>query len=164
MLTTTAELCLRHICSSACPCKQWKHTGYCTPCKCAFKQCVPRQVRQAGYALSAAAWCLFSSDALATHSAQCNALPGQTNSGREPDAEQCLARVRHAGRTLTVRRHGAQVICVSHTGKENTVLRACIPPGRVAVIPNAVRAAHFAPAPAPACGPQPGPRSRSCPG
>ncbi|KAK9842443.1 hypothetical protein WJX81_000482 [Elliptochloris bilobata] len=38
-----------------------------------------------------------------------------------------------------------QVICVSHTGKENTVLRACIPPGRVAVIPNAVRAEHFAP-------------------
>ena len=28
------------------------------------------------------------------------------------------------------------VICVSHTSKENTVLRACLPPSRVAVIPN----------------------------
>jgi hypothetical protein len=28
------------------------------------------------------------------------------------------------------------VICVSHTSKENTVLRACLPPDRVAVIPN----------------------------
>lgn len=28
------------------------------------------------------------------------------------------------------------VICVSHTSKENTVLRACIPPTRVSVIPN----------------------------
>lgn len=28
------------------------------------------------------------------------------------------------------------VICVSHTSKENTVLRACIPPSRVSVIPN----------------------------
>lgn len=28
------------------------------------------------------------------------------------------------------------VICVSHTSKENTVLRACIPPDRVSVIPN----------------------------
>lgn len=28
------------------------------------------------------------------------------------------------------------VICVSHTSKENTVLRACIPPKRVSVIPN----------------------------
>ena len=28
------------------------------------------------------------------------------------------------------------VICVSHTSKENTVLRACVPPARVAVIPN----------------------------
>lgn len=83
---------------------------------------------------------------------------------RESGAEQCLARVKHADRTLTVQRHGAQVICVSHTGKENTVLRACIPPGRVAVIPNAVHAAHFAPSPAPACGPQPGPHSRSSPG
>ena len=30
--------------------------------------------------------------------------------------------------------HGA--ICVSHTSKENTVLRACLPPERVYVIPN----------------------------
>mgnify|MGYP001807471359 CR=1 FL=1 len=30
--------------------------------------------------------------------------------------------------------HG--VICVSHTSKENTVLRACLPPAAVAVIPN----------------------------
>lgn len=50
-------------------------------------------------------------------------------------------------------RTGAQVICVSHTGKENTVLRACLPPSRVAVIPNAVHAAHFAPDPAAECGP-----------
>ena len=28
------------------------------------------------------------------------------------------------------------VVCVSHTSKENTVLRACVPPHRVAVIPN----------------------------
>lgn len=28
------------------------------------------------------------------------------------------------------------VICVSHTSKENTVLRACLPPHRVSVIPN----------------------------
>ena len=27
-------------------------------------------------------------------------------------------------------------ICVSHTSKENTVLRACVPPRRVSVIPN----------------------------
>lgn len=38
-------------------------------------------------------------------------------------------------------------ICVSHTSKENTVLRACIPPDRVAVIPNAVDASQFAPDP-----------------
>ena len=31
------------------------------------------------------------------------------------------------------------VICVSHTSKENTVLRACLPPDRVAVIPNGAR-------------------------
>jgi len=43
-------------------------------------------------------------------------------------------------------RAAAQVICVSHTGRENTELRACLPPGRAAVIPNAVHAAHFAPA------------------
>lgn len=28
------------------------------------------------------------------------------------------------------------VVCVSHTSKENTVLRACVPPQRVCVIPN----------------------------
>lgn len=28
------------------------------------------------------------------------------------------------------------VICVSHTSRENTVLRACLPPSRVSVIPN----------------------------
>jgi Glycosyltransferase Family 4 len=28
------------------------------------------------------------------------------------------------------------VICVSHTSRENTVLRACLPPRRVYVIPN----------------------------
>ncbi len=28
------------------------------------------------------------------------------------------------------------VICVSHTSRENTVLRACVPPARVYVIPN----------------------------
>ena len=28
------------------------------------------------------------------------------------------------------------VVCVSHTSKENTVLRACVPPSRVSVIPN----------------------------
>ncbi|KAL4443031.1 hypothetical protein ABPG77_008522 [Micractinium sp. CCAP 211/92] len=39
------------------------------------------------------------------------------------------------------------VICVSHTSKENTVLRACIPPTRVSVIPNAVDASLFEPDP-----------------
>lgn len=28
------------------------------------------------------------------------------------------------------------MICVSHTSKENLVLRACVPPSRVSVIPN----------------------------
>lgn len=37
-------------------------------------------------------------------------------------------------------------ICVSHTSKENTVLRACIPPQRVYVIPNAVESSLFLPA------------------
>lgn len=37
------------------------------------------------------------------------------------------------------------VICVSHTGKENTVLRANVPPSRVSVIPNAVETAVFYP-------------------
>ncbi|CDK24746.1 unnamed protein product [Kuraishia capsulata CBS 1993] len=38
------------------------------------------------------------------------------------------------------------VICVSHTCKENTVLRATIDPTRVSVIPNAVIAEDFQPA------------------
>lgn len=37
-------------------------------------------------------------------------------------------------------------ICVSHTSKENTVLRACLPPSRVFVIPNAVDYSAFTPA------------------
>lgn len=40
------------------------------------------------------------------------------------------------------------VICVSHTSKENTVLRAAISPDRVHVIPNAVVAEQFRPGPA----------------
>ncbi len=28
------------------------------------------------------------------------------------------------------------VVCVSHTSRENTVLRACVPPASVSVIPN----------------------------
>ena len=36
-------------------------------------------------------------------------------------------------------------ICVSHTSKENTVLRACLPPSRVFVIPNAVDYSAFTP-------------------
>ncbi len=28
------------------------------------------------------------------------------------------------------------VVCVSHTSRENTVLRACLPPDTVSVIPN----------------------------
>ncbi|CAD7695753.1 unnamed protein product [Ostreobium quekettii] len=36
-------------------------------------------------------------------------------------------------------------ICVSHTSKENTVLRACLPPSWVSVIPNAVDASQFTP-------------------
>ncbi|ODQ82534.1 glycosyltransferase family 4 protein [Babjeviella inositovora NRRL Y-12698] len=39
------------------------------------------------------------------------------------------------------------VICVSHTCKENTTLRARIHPSNVSVIPNAVIAKDFAPAP-----------------
>ena len=45
-------------------------------------------------------------------------------------------------------------ICVSHTSKENTVLRACLPPSRVFVIPNAVDMAKFKPVPRPE--PKPG--------
>lgn len=38
-----------------------------------------------------------------------------------------------------------RVICVSHTSRENTVLRACIPPRKVYVIPNAVDMEAFQP-------------------
>lgn len=38
-------------------------------------------------------------------------------------------------------------ICVSHTGKENTVLRAKVPKENVSVIPNAVDTAYFTPNP-----------------
>lgn len=38
-------------------------------------------------------------------------------------------------------------ICVSHTGKENTVLRAKVPKNNVSVIPNSVDTAHFTPNP-----------------
>jgi len=38
-----------------------------------------------------------------------------------------------------------KVICVSHTSRENTVLRACIPPARVHVVPNAVEIGCFYP-------------------
>ncbi|EST08420.1 PIGA, GPI anchor biosynthesis [Kalmanozyma brasiliensis GHG001] len=37
------------------------------------------------------------------------------------------------------------VVCVSHTGKENTVLRANLDPRKVSVVPNAVVAEHFLP-------------------
>ncbi|KAJ8527043.1 hypothetical protein K7X08_029520 [Anisodus acutangulus] len=40
-----------------------------------------------------------------------------------------------------------QAICVSHTSKENTVLRSGLPPEKVYVIPNAVDMAMFTPAP-----------------
>ncbi|CAO2816784.1 unnamed protein product [Amaranthus hypochondriacus] len=40
-----------------------------------------------------------------------------------------------------------QAICVSHTSKENTVLRSGISPEKVYVIPNAVDTAMFKPAP-----------------
>lgn len=39
-----------------------------------------------------------------------------------------------------------QAICVSHTSKENTVLRSGLPPGKVFMIPNAVDTAMFKPA------------------
>jgi phosphatidylinositol N-acetylglucosaminyltransferase subunit A len=39
------------------------------------------------------------------------------------------------------------VICVSHTSRENTVLRASLDPKNVSVIPNAVVAAEFQPDP-----------------
>ncbi|KAK1302394.1 hypothetical protein QJS10_CPB12g00465 [Acorus calamus] len=38
-------------------------------------------------------------------------------------------------------------ICVSHTSKENTVLRSGVPPEKVSVIPNAVDTSMFRPAP-----------------
>lgn len=38
-------------------------------------------------------------------------------------------------------------ICVSHTGKENTVLRAKVQKEKVSVIPNAVDTAYFTPQP-----------------
>lgn len=41
-----------------------------------------------------------------------------------------------------------RVVCVSHTSKENTVLRSEVAPGRVSVIPNAVDGPKFAPEPA----------------
>lgn len=41
----------------------------------------------------------------------------------------------------------SQAICVSHTSKENTVLRSGLPPEKVYVIPNAVDTAMFKPAP-----------------
>ncbi|KAI4304692.1 hypothetical protein MLD38_040167 [Melastoma candidum] len=41
----------------------------------------------------------------------------------------------------------SQAICVSHTSKENTVLRSGLPPEKVFVIPNAVDTAMFTPAP-----------------
>lgn len=41
----------------------------------------------------------------------------------------------------------SQAICVSHTSKENTVLRSGLPPDKVFVIPNAVDSAMFKPAP-----------------
>ena len=40
-----------------------------------------------------------------------------------------------------------RVICVSHTSRENTVLRACVPPRRVYVVPNAVDMTAFYPSP-----------------
>lgn len=39
------------------------------------------------------------------------------------------------------------VVCVSHTARENTVLRAKLPPSAVSTIPNAIDAHLFAPAP-----------------
>lgn len=37
------------------------------------------------------------------------------------------------------------VICVSHVSRANTILRACVPPQRVCVVPNAVDASRFPP-------------------
>lgn len=41
----------------------------------------------------------------------------------------------------------SQAICVSHTSKENTVLRSGITPDRVFVVPNAVDTTMFTPSP-----------------
>lgn len=41
------------------------------------------------------------------------------------------------------------VVCVSHTSKENTVLRAALPPARVFVVPNAIDMMLFRPFPRP---------------
>lgn len=51
-------------------------------------------------------------------------------------------------KVLKVSLHGiSHVICVSHTSKENTVLRSNIDPYKVSVIPNAVDATKFTPDP-----------------
>ncbi|CAM6104774.1 unnamed protein product [Calypogeia fissa] len=42
-----------------------------------------------------------------------------------------------------------QAICVSHTSKENTVLRSGLPPQKVFVIPNALDTSNFQPNPSP---------------
>jgi phosphatidylinositol glycan class A protein len=42
----------------------------------------------------------------------------------------------------------SRVICVSHTGRENTVLRSGLPPEKVFVIPNAIDPCSFRPDPA----------------
>ncbi|KAL1234732.1 Phosphatidylinositol N-acetylglucosaminyltransferase subunit A [Trichinella pseudospiralis] len=47
--------------------------------------------------------------------------------------------------------HCNRVICVSHTGKENTVLRSSFPSERVYVIPNALNTHHFTPDPSRRC-------------
>ncbi|KRZ07427.1 Phosphatidylinositol N-acetylglucosaminyltransferase subunit A, partial [Trichinella zimbabwensis] len=47
--------------------------------------------------------------------------------------------------------HCNRVICVSHTGKENTVLRSSFPSERVYVIPNALDTHHFTPDPSQRC-------------
>ncbi|XP_020231005.1 phosphatidylinositol N-acetylglucosaminyltransferase subunit A isoform X1 [Cajanus cajan] len=48
----------------------------------------------------------------------------------------------------------SQAICVSHTSKENTVLRSGLPPEKVFVVPNAVDTAIFKPAVDRPCGPE----------
>ncbi|OUC47643.1 glycosyltransferase, group 1 family protein [Trichinella nativa] len=47
--------------------------------------------------------------------------------------------------------HCNRVICVSHTGKENLVLRSSFPSERVYVIPNALDTHHFTPDPSQRC-------------